>query len=94
MEEWVVKVILGYIVYMVFILLVTAGTNIRIYELTAEQQAALTSSDTDVFVLLNKLFILSSVNAVFATASIIGAILTIIFIIALAVAINEFIPFT
>lgn len=93
MEKWTIEVIAGYVIYMAFFISVTSTANFKVYDLTPEQEAAVMAPGLDALTILNKILILSSVNSGYAFASLIGGILTIAFVIAVAVAINEFIPF-
>jgi len=65
-----------------------------IYNLTSEQEEVLNNPSQDPLTLLNKLFVLSSLNSGYAFVTVITSILSVIFVLTILVAINEFVPFT
>lgn len=94
-DNWIPKYILGYLIYISFIVLIMSSAtriSVNIYDLTTEQEAILTSQETDALTFLSKAFILSSVSSTFAVVSIITFVLSLIFLLALAKAIKEVIP--
>lgn len=66
--------------------------NLDIYDLTADQEAILTSTETDAVTFLGKVLVLSQVNSAVAGVGTITIVLTIIFILAVAKALKEVIP--
>lgn len=79
---------------MAFMIFVMDNSDYNIYDITPEQKEALTNPSHDPFTLLNKLLTLASINSTYAFLAIVSGILTILFILAVLTAINEFVPFT
>ena len=93
-EKWVPFVIFSYVAFVSFIIVIVNGGNYNVYDFTDEQLAALESPSNDPITLLNKLLILSNLSTVYGIVGAITLLWGILFIIAIAVAINEFVPFT
>lgn len=94
-DSWIPKYILGYMLYFAFILLVISSAtkvNLDIYNLSADQEAILSSQESDIITFLGKVVILSQVNSTIALINIITIILGIIFLLAVAKALKEVIP--
>lgn len=68
--------------------------DLNIYNFTYQQQQALDNPSNDIEALYVKFSLLTSVSSDWAIVGAITTIYTIAFIIALALLINEFIPFT
>lgn len=66
--------------------------NLDVYDLTSDQIAVFSSTDSDAVTLITKMFLLTQINAGVGAISIFSFGLTIIFIIALAKALKEVIP--
>ncbi len=94
-ENWIPKYILGYILYMTFMIIIISNmtvVNPDIYDITPEQQEVLLSPTGDPLTFLNKAVILSSVSSGFAVLSVVTAVLTLGFALAVAKALKEIIP--
>lgn len=94
-ENWIPKYILGYVLYMAFVVTVVANTTVvnpNIYAITPEQQAIISSPSGDPLTFLVRASILGSISSGYAVLGILTAILTFIFLLALAKAIKEVIP--
>jgi len=94
-EKWIPRYIVGFLIYLAFIIPIMANANVdaNVYDLTEEQQAVLSDNSGDVAKVLERIFLLTTIDSNFAIIGTLTAILTIIFIITIAVAVNEFIPF-
>lgn len=66
--------------------------NADIYDITTEQQEVLLSPSGDPITFLNKTLILSSISSGFLALGIITALLTLVFMMAVAKAVKEMIP--
>ena len=97
MENWIPKYILGYLIYIAFIIAImssSANVVMNIYDLTPDQEAILTNPSDDITATLEKLYVVSSISSVYAIVNLVTLVLSIIMILAIATAINEFVPFT
>lgn len=95
MEEWIPKYILGYLIYLAFIIAIMSNASnvvMNIYDLTPEQEAILTNPGTDMLITLNKLYVISTVSSPFAIVNTITVVLTIIMVLVIAKAIKEVTP--
>lgn len=94
MEKWIIRVIVGYIIYLSFIIAIQANMRIdaNAFELTEEQRIALESENTDALSTINRLLVLSTVSSSFAFINLISGILGLVFLFALVKAIKELIP--
>lgn len=75
-------------------ILIINNSNYNIYDLTTEQRNVLQNPSNDPFTLLSKLMVLSDLNSVYLFVGTLTFVLSIIFLLAILVAINEFVPFT
>lgn len=94
MEKWTVVVIASYLIYITLIIYIVDNSSYNIYDITDEQRNALTNPSNDPLTLLNKFLVLSAVSSTYAFLGALTSIFTIIFIVAVLITINEFIPFT
>lgn len=95
MEEWIPKYILGYLIYLAFIIAImsnSANVVLNVYNLTPAQKAILTNPSSDILATLDKLYVVSTVSSAYQFVEILTAILTIIMILAVAKATKEVIP--
>lgn len=95
LENWIPKYIMGYMIYLVFIVIIMANsahTAINIYDLTEEQIVILSNPATDLISFLNQAIILSSISSVHFGLNVLTIILGIIWLIAVLKALKEIIP--
>lgn len=94
-QNWIPKYILGYVLYMTFMITIIANMtviNAEIYDITPEQQEILLSPSNDPVTFLEKAGILSSISSGFALVGILTAVFTLVFGLAVAKALKEIIP--
>ena len=86
--------IVFYLVLVTLVMFFISNSEFQMFDMTEGQITAMENPSNDVPTLVNKLLVLSSIDSSFATLSVLMGILGIVFIITIAVVINEFIPFT
>lgn len=94
-QNWIPKYILGYVIYMAFIITIISNVtvvNAEFYDITPEQQEILLAPSTNPITFLDRALILSSISSGYAGVGILTAILTFVFFLAVAKALKEIIP--
>ena len=93
-NSWAIYIVLTWITFISFMIFIMAIMDTSIFDLTAEQQAVMDNPSNDAFTLLGKFTLLMTVSTEFQFLAFLSTIYTIAFIIAVAILLNEFIPFT
>ena len=93
-NSWAIYIVLTWITFISFMIFIMATMDTSIFDLTAEQQAVMDNPSNDAITLLGKFTLLMTVSTEFQFLAFLSTIYTIAFIIAVAILLNEFIPFT
>lgn len=94
MERWIALVIVFFLVFISLLVFIIENGNYDAYELTTEQKAILQNPSTDGLILGQKLLTVTTLDTSYFVVGIMTGILTIVFIMAVLLFINQFIPFT
>lgn len=100
MEKWIIFVIISWTCFISLVLYAFTVTDLNIYDLTHEQEQALSINQENATIIentintINKFSVLVNVSTAWQFLTFITFIYTLAFIVALALLINEFIPFT
>ena len=91
--NWSIKIVVGYLIFILFVVSVVSIRDLSFYNLTTEQEELLIGSGgEDALTLLNKFLVLATIEPAYSSLAWLTGILSVAFLLSVATIIRSLLP--